>query len=222
MKKKTKKVVALSVPTHNGKPLSLVPTQLQSKQILQVLQKTPSAHIYRRPAKGGGQWEYVTGTYVKKVLNFTFGFCWDFEIKEHGKEGNLMWVLGRLVIKDAKTLQAMIVKEQFGRAEIKFKKGTNDPVDFGNDMKAAATDALKKCASELGIASDVYGKNEFRDIQQEDKNFNPVVIAKVVEQKEKEPECVECATLITKAEAQFSQTKYNKILCRDCQNNQTK
>jgi hypothetical protein len=32
-------------------------------------------------------------------------------------------------------------------------------------MKAAATDALKKCAAELGIASDVYGKNEFKEIK---------------------------------------------------------
>jgi len=36
-------------------------------------------------------------------------------------------------------------------------------VDFGNDMKAAATDALKKCASELGIASDVYGTAEYAE-----------------------------------------------------------
>ncbi len=26
-------------------------------------------------------------------------------------------------------------------------KSTNEPMDFGNDMKAAASDALKKCAS---------------------------------------------------------------------------
>jgi isopentenyldiphosphate isomerase len=59
----------------------------------------------------------------------------------------------------------MIVKEQFGRADVKFKKGTEIPIDYGNDLKAASTDALKKCASELGIASDIYGKNEFKEIK---------------------------------------------------------
>lgn len=40
---------------------------------------------------------------------------------------------------------------------------TNKPVplDFGNDMKAAASDALKKCAAQLGIAADVYDPDEF-------------------------------------------------------------
>ena len=35
---------------------------------------------------------------------------------------------------------------------------------MGNDLKAATTDALKKCASELGIASDIYAPNEFKAI----------------------------------------------------------
>ena len=37
-------------------------------------------------------------------------------------------------------------------------------MDLGNDLKAATTDALKKCASELGIASDIYAPNEFKSI----------------------------------------------------------
>ena len=43
---------------------------LNTKQLLNILQKTPSNHVYTRPAKGGGTWQYVTGTYVKKVLNY--------------------------------------------------------------------------------------------------------------------------------------------------------
>ena len=58
-----------------------------------------------------------------------------------------------------------IIKMQFGRADIKFKKDTKEPMDLGNDLKAATTDALKKCASELGIAGDIYGTNEFKEIQ---------------------------------------------------------
>jgi len=147
-----------------GSKLSLVKTNIEPEQMLRIFQRTPKQHIYSRPAKGGGTWDYVTGTYVKKVLNYIFGWMWDFEVKEHGKEGDLIWVLGKLTIKN-KDGKAMIVKEQFGRADIKYKKNTKIMLDYGNDLKSASTDALKKCASELGVASDIYGKTEFKDIQ---------------------------------------------------------
>lgn len=144
--------------------LSMTTTPISKDQMLKIFQRTPNEHIYSRPAKGGGQWTFVTGVYVKKILNYVFGFLWDFEIKDKGREGDQVWVLGRLTIKNEQGV-AMIVKEQFGRADVKFKKGTEIPLDYGNDLKAASTDALKKCASELGIASDIYGKNEFKEIK---------------------------------------------------------
>jgi hypothetical protein len=144
--------------------LSMTTTPISKDQMLKIFQRTPNEHIYSRPAKGGGQWTFVTGVYVKKILNYVFGFLWDFEIKDKGREGDQVWVLGRLTIKNEQGV-AMIVKEQFGRADVKFKKGTEIPIDYGNDLKAASTDALKKCASELGIASDIYGKNEFKEIK---------------------------------------------------------
>jgi len=139
---------------------------LYEEQILNILQKTPKEHIYTRPAKGGGTWDYVTGVYVKKVLNYVFGWDWDFEVKEKGTEGDLVWVLGRLTVRThtGKTM----VREQYGRADMKKKKDGSGYLDYGNDLKAATTDALKKCASELGIASDVYGKNEFKEIKYKD------------------------------------------------------
>lgn len=136
---------------------------LYTEQLIHMLQATPKEHIYSRPAKGGGTWDYVTGIYVKKVLNYVFAWNWDFEVKEKGIQDDLVWVLGRLTVR-TKT-GASIVKEQFGRADLKKKRDGNGFVDYGNDLKAATTDALKKCASELGIASDVYGKNEFREIK---------------------------------------------------------
>ena len=142
---------------------SLIKSPITQAQLLLILQKTPTKHIYKRPGKGGGQWDFVTGVYVKKVLNHVFGWLWNFEVKEHGKEGNQVWVLGRLTVSNNEG-KPMIIKEQFGRADIKCKKGTEIPMDYGNDLKAASTDSLKKCASELGIASDIYGKNEFIDI----------------------------------------------------------
>lgn len=193
-KKKGVKTTALVIPENNGKQLSVTPTPFNSTQLLSILQRTPAQHIYKRPAKGGGTWEYVTGTYVKKVLNYVFGWCWSFEIKDKGREGDLVWVLGRLTIQDPKTGQ-QIVKEQFGRADIKMKKDTKVPLDYGNDLKSASTDALKKCASELGIASDIYGRNEFKDIQAVDKGFVPpaeeVQVITTDEQTTLEPKKVE-------------------------------
>jgi spore coat polysaccharide biosynthesis protein SpsF (cytidylyltransferase family) len=38
-------------------------------------------------------------------------------------------------------------------------------LSIGNDLKSAATDALKKCAAEIGIAADIYNAEEFREVQ---------------------------------------------------------
>ena len=167
---KTKALVKAQEARKITKKMMLIPGLLKAQQLLFITQQTPAEHIYHRPGKGGGTWDYVTGVYVKKILNYTFGWLWDFEIKDKGREGDLVWVQGRLTIKNKKG-EAMIVKEQFGRADVKFKKNTKIPLDYGNDLKAAATDALKKCAAELGIASDIYGKEEFKEIQRVDKKF---------------------------------------------------
>jgi len=53
---------------------------------------------------------------------------------------------------------------QYGCKEIMCRKGTDIPLNLGNDLKAAATDALKKCAAELGIAADIYNADEFREV----------------------------------------------------------
>ena len=42
-------------------------------------------------------------------------------------------------------------------------KGTQNPVDLGNDLKGAASDCLKKCAADLGVAADIYNKDDFTD-----------------------------------------------------------
>lgn len=158
-------VQELAQPLKDGKALSLPKTWVSDKQILRMVQRTPKEHIYERKGKGGQIWTYVTGTYVEKVLNFVFGFLWDFEVQSHGREGDFIWVLGKLTVKNPSG--SAITKTQFGRAEIKYKKDTahkpENMLDYGNDLKAATTDALKKCASLLGIASDIYGKAEFKD-----------------------------------------------------------
>lgn len=152
-------------------------TPLNDQQLQKFYEKTPDSKIRKRPAKGGGQWSYVSGSYVTQVLNSLFGFEWSFEIVTSmsdalvtAKTGTVV-VQGRLKVRMGDT---WITKEQYGRKDVAFKKGTSEPLDFGNDLKAAATDAKKKCASELGLFADVYSQEDFFEAElveaTEDKN----------------------------------------------------
>ena len=151
--------------------LSLVKdNSLNEHQLAQILKRTPNQYIKKRPAKGGGTWDYVTGGYVRKVLNLMFGWDWDFEILDHTIIGGEAVVKGRLT---CRTNGKQIVKTQFGNKDIVYKKQTQEeitkgldkiPLSIGNDLKAAATDALKKCAAEIGIAADIYNKEDFNEV----------------------------------------------------------
>lgn len=142
--------------------LSLTDSALNAKQLELILKRTPEKYVRTRPAKGGGQWKYVSGGYVKKCLNLLFGFDWSFEILEQMIMHKEAIVKGKLTINsNGKT----IVKMQFGNKDIMYKKGTEEPLSIGNDLKAASTDALKKCAAEIGIAADIYNAEEFREVQ---------------------------------------------------------
>jgi hypothetical protein len=142
--------------------LSLTDSALNGKQLSLILKRTPEKYVKTRPAKGGGTWKYVSGGYVKKCLNLMFGFMWSFEILEQLIMHNEAIVKGKLTIQSN---GQTIVKMQFGNKDIMYKKGTEIPLSIGNDLKAAATDCLKKCAAEIGIAADIYNAEEFREIQ---------------------------------------------------------
>lgn len=145
-----------------AKDLSLVnDNSLNQKQLALLLKRTPTQYIKQRPAKGGGTWDYVSGGYVRKVLNLMFGWDWDFKILSEQVIGQQVVVKGELT---CRVNGRSIVKHQFGCKDIMFRKGTTEPLNIGNDFKAAATDALKKCSAEIGIAADVYNKGEFKEI----------------------------------------------------------
>lgn len=169
------------------------PSIFNANQIQKLWNSTRAVYKYQRPARGGGTWTYVKTSYVRKVLDSVFGFNWSFEIDtslaeafEVAKFTNACVVKGTLrgrVKVDGQWVE--IVKTQFGRAEVKWKmkNGVDSsgaevrkkdidpftqapiPLDFGNDMKAATSDALKKCASLMGIAADVYEPDEFQEIE---------------------------------------------------------
>jgi hypothetical protein len=146
----------------DAKQLSAVPSAFNPAQLQLLHQVTPEQHIHTFPSNAGKMagLKFVTGGYMKHMLDRLTGGTWSEEVKEKGTAGGQIWVLMRVTLyKPDGTV--LLFKEQFGRANIKYLKGTKDPVDLGNDMKAAATDAFKKCASEIGIARDIYAPHEF-------------------------------------------------------------
>jgi len=180
-----------NTPLGNKNNLRMQDTFLQENQVLHMLQETPREYTYTRAGRGGQEFTYVTGNYVKRVLNYVFGWNWDFEIvseKVFGmdSENGHIVVQGKLTVKSPDD-QLRIVKTQYGRADVKYLKKSGNPVDIGNDFKAAATDALKKCASELGIASDIYSGGEFGGVEVDgvDPGQNPMTV------KETTPEEIE-------------------------------
>jgi len=156
----------------SAEDLSLVTdNRLNQNQLQQILKRTPQQYIKKRPAKGGGTWDYVTGGYVKKCLNIMFGWDWDFEIIEQMALHGEAIVKGRLT---CRTDGKAIIKMQFGNKDIMYKKQSQAEIDrgaekiplsIGNDFKAATTDCLKKCAAEIGIAADIYNKEDFNEVR---------------------------------------------------------
>jgi hypothetical protein len=177
-----------TIPTDK---LSAVQSIFTTKQLQLLHQVTPAEHIHKFPSNAGAMagLAFVTGGYMKHMLDRLTGGMWSFEVKEKGNTSGQIWVLGRLTLYKPDG-SSLIFKEQFGRAKIKYKtdhgKPTDQPMDIGNDMKAATTDALKKCASELGIARDIYAANEFIEAEIVDRaDVEDIEQEEVVEEQKK-------------------------------------
>jgi hypothetical protein len=147
-KRKRAEVKALVI-----REIAMTPRQAQL-----ISAETPAAFIKTKPGRGKRPVTYVEGGYIINQLNGVFSpLGWDFEVLEQGetqrkldsKSEGEVWVRGRLVINDHKN-GFKVFKTQYGQHPIY----ANVPI--GDAFKAAATDALKKCASMFGIAQDVY------------------------------------------------------------------
>jgi hypothetical protein len=173
----------LEIAQVTKKELSLVDNNLLNlRQLDFITSSTPDKFKKTRKGPGGKYFTYVSGGYIKKVLNLMFGWNWDFRVLEHkfDLEVGQVYVLGELrcrIPKNEALETQEIVRTQFGRSIVKFFKGTEKPIDIGNDLKAATTDALKKCASELGIASDIYQPEEFKELDVVEEYQSPTDVA---------------------------------------------
>ncbi len=111
--------------------------------------------IRQREGRGGKLLDYVEAHSVITRLNEAFNGAWSFEAVEYKT------LEGEIVVKGRLTAQG-ITKEQFGSSEVHRHKGQDGekgaPVSIGDDLKAAASDALKKCATLFGVGLHLYEK----------------------------------------------------------------
>jgi hypothetical protein len=101
--------------------------------------------------RGGVQITFITGEQCTSRLNEVLGVGgWSFRILRHEihAEADEVWALGEIIAEiDGKT----VTRQQFGSQKIKRSRSTGAPLDLGFDLKGASTDAMKKCASLLGV-----------------------------------------------------------------------
>ena len=101
--------------------------------------------------RGGIEVTFISGEQVVSRLNEVLGVGgWSFRILRHdlNSEADEAWVLGELV---AELGERSVVRQQFGSQKIRRSRSTGVALDLGFDLKGASTDALKKCASLLGV-----------------------------------------------------------------------
>jgi len=111
--------------------------------------------IRQREGRGGKMLDYLETHAVITRLNEAFAGAWSFEVVDYKTMEGEIVVHGKLTAGGQ-------VKAQFGSADIHRLKGQDGergaPVSIGDDLKAAASDALKKCATLFGVGLHLYDK----------------------------------------------------------------
>ena len=116
----------------------------------QLLENTFSSdQIKQRSGNFGKTLDYIEGHSVIQRLNEAFDGCWSFEIISHDILEDEVMVQGKLSAEG-------VVKTQFGSSSITRAKDGGAIISLTADLKAAATDSLKKCATLLGVGLYLY------------------------------------------------------------------
>ena len=109
----------------------------------------------RRRQGRNGLLDYVEGHSVIQRLNDALDGGWSFEIAHHEVREDEVVVLGKLTAEG-------IARMSFGASQVTRERSTGQPVSLGDDLKSAATDCLKKCATFLGVGLHLYAEKPRR------------------------------------------------------------
>jgi hypothetical protein len=115
-----------------------------------------AAHKTRK--QGGRDLTYVTGEMVISRLNEALGWQnWSFRVVREGATDVEAWVLGELTVTiDGQT----ITRQHYGNQDL--SRGQHATTDL---YKSAATDAIKKAATTIGIGLYLYDEDERREVE---------------------------------------------------------
>jgi len=129
--------------------------------------KTPKAYVYKKMG-----FDYVKLNYMRAIADKHFP-GWSWTIQKTAVLGSEAYVVhGRL-----KWFDNGVWREGDATAahRVQKKRGTNDYVDLGNDIKAANTDCIKKAFNMyMNICDDVY-RNQVEDPELTDKQKNNIL-----------------------------------------------
>jgi len=120
-----------------------------NRQLLE--QPFTADQIKQREGGSGRAIDYIEGHSVIQRLNDAFESAWSFEIISHEIQQEEVVVIGKLTA-------GSLAKSQFGSSRITRNRDTKEIVSLADDLKAAATDALKKCATLFGVGLHMYAK----------------------------------------------------------------
>ncbi len=113
-------------------------------------QPFPKELLKTRKGTFGKPFTYVEGAEYIRRLNEAFEGDWSFEVVEHQTLDTEVIVLGKLCASG-------ITKMAFGGSKITINR-EGELVSIADDLKAAATDALKKASSLLGVGLHLYSE----------------------------------------------------------------
>ena len=119
--------------------------------------RRPFTDIKTRPGHNGQQLSYIEGHQVIARLIEAFGLVWSFRVLQHEIGNHQVIVLGELRVGDT-------VKQAFGGSDItRARNGDGQSLSVADDLKSAATDALKKAATLFGVGLHLYGDDQAGD-----------------------------------------------------------
>ncbi|MEE2708261.1 MAG: Rad52/Rad22 family DNA repair protein [Gemmatimonadota bacterium] len=109
-----------------------------------------SDQVKQRTTPLGYTVDYIETPTVITRMNEAFQGEWSFKILDHKLLEDVVVVLGELTA-------GGITKQQFGTCELSHEGEEGVLFSLGDGMKAAASDALKKCATLFGLGLQLYG-----------------------------------------------------------------
>lgn len=125
---------------------------------LELLEKPfPEEEVKQRNTYYGKILDYLEAPSVIKRLNQAFNGEWSFRIIDHKILDHEVVVLGSL-------RTGYITKQQFGTSKI-HNNGKPEESSLGDDLKAASSDALKKCATMFGVGLYLYNNHNGKKLQ---------------------------------------------------------